>query len=82
MTLRIISHINAEVVAFDIAGSIARQGFQELGITVDDGDRAGRLEGAGCDSFDRMLIVQTLACDLVLVSNETLFDRYGVQRLW
>ena len=73
---------DAEVVALDIAGSIASQGFQELGITVDDGDRAGRLVGPHRDPFDRMLIVQALARDLVLVSNETLFDRYGVQRLW
>ena len=73
---------DAEMVALDVAGSIASQGFQELGITVDDGDRAGRLAGSHRDPFDRMLIVQALARDLVLVSNETLFDQYGVQRLW
>ena len=72
----------AEMVALDVAGSIASQGFQELGITVEDGDRAGRLAGLRCDPFDRMLIAQALVRDLVLVSYETLFDRYGVQRLW
>ena len=34
------------------------------------------------DPFDRMLIAQALTRDLVLVSNETLFDVYGVRRLW
>ena len=34
------------------------------------------------ESFDRMLIAQALTRDLVLVSNETLFDVYGVRRLW
>jgi PIN domain nuclease of toxin-antitoxin system len=29
-----------------------------------------------------MLMAQALAEGLTLVSNETLFDRYGVSRLW
>jgi PIN domain nuclease of toxin-antitoxin system len=29
-----------------------------------------------------MLAAQALLADLVLVSNETVFDRYGVRRLW
>jgi PIN domain nuclease of toxin-antitoxin system len=29
-----------------------------------------------------MLAAQALLADLVLVSNETAFDRYGVRRLW
>ena len=59
--------------------SIAGQGFEELAITVDDGGRAGRLPGLHRDPFDRMLIAQALTRDLVLVSNETLFDVYGVR---
>lgn len=34
------------------------------------------------DPFDRMLIAQALAESLTLISNERLFDRYGVARLW
>ncbi len=34
------------------------------------------------DPFDRMLISQALTEDLTLVSNETLFDQYGIKRLW
>ncbi len=34
------------------------------------------------DPFDRLLIAQALADDLTLVSNEALFDAYGVRRLW
>lgn len=34
------------------------------------------------DPFDRLLIAQALAEDITLVSNETLFDAYGVRRLW
>jgi PIN domain nuclease of toxin-antitoxin system len=29
-----------------------------------------------------MLAAQALLADLTLVSNETVFDRYGVRRLW
>jgi PIN domain nuclease of toxin-antitoxin system len=34
------------------------------------------------DPFDRLLIAQALAEDVALVSNEALFDAYGVRRLW
>jgi PIN domain nuclease of toxin-antitoxin system len=34
------------------------------------------------DPFDRLLIAQALVEDLTLVSNEALFDSYGVRRLW
>ena len=34
------------------------------------------------DPFDRLLIAQALAEDMVLVSNETLFDSFSVKRLW
>ena len=73
---------NAEIVALDIAGAIAGQGFEELAITVDDAGRAGELPGRHRDPFDRMLISQALARNLVLISIETLFDQYGVRRLW
>ncbi len=72
----------AEDVALDVAGCIAGQGFLELPITVRNGGRAGRLPGPHRDPFDRMLIAQALALDLPLVSLETLFDRYGVTRIW
>ena len=71
-----------DVAAFDVAGSIARQGFEELTIGVADAERAGRLPGPHRDPFDRMLIAQALAHDLAVVSVDAVFDRYGVNRLW
>ena len=73
---------SAEAVALDVAGAIVSQGFNELSITVDDAARAGALPGHHRDPFDRMLIAQALSSNLVLVSNEPLFDQYGVRRLW
>ena len=73
---------SATTLARDVPGAIASQGFAELSITVADAVRAGALPGPHRDPFDRMLIAQAQARDLVLVSNETLFDEYGVRRLW
>ena len=73
---------DAADVARDVAACIAGQGFRELPITVADGERAGRLPGPHRDPFDRMIVAQALGADLMLVSNEALFDSYGVRRLW
>ena len=71
-----------EVVAIDVAGCIASQGFEELMINVADAERAGRLPGPHRDPFDRMLVAQALTHDLVIVSIDAIFDHYGVNRLW
>ena len=73
---------SVEDLAIDFRAKVATQGFDELPITVEHGDRAGSLTGFHRDPFDRMLIAQALTDDLTLVSNETLFDQYGVRRLW
>ena len=72
----------AEALAVDIVGAIASQGFEELPVTVAEAARAGALPGPLRDPFDRMLIAQALSRSLVLISNDPLFDRYGVRRLW
>ena len=72
----------AGAMAPDLAGAIADQDFEELPITVQEAARAGALPGPHRDPFDRMLIAQALTRNLVLISNETTFDRYGIHRLW
>lgn len=72
----------ADIVAGDVMAAIDDHGFEPLAITVAHAERAGRLPGPHRDPFDRMLIAQSLAHDLPLVSNESLFDRYGVRRIW
>ena len=73
---------DAAALANDIAGAIAGEGFEELPVTVEDAARAGLLPGPHRDPFDRMLIAQAMSRDLVVVSVESLFDGYGVRRLW
>lgn len=72
----------AAEVAADVAGCVAAQGFEPLAITLRGAARAGRLPGPPRDPFDRMLIARAGARDLVLVSDEALFDGYGVRRPW
>jgi PIN domain nuclease of toxin-antitoxin system len=69
-------------LANDFAGEVAKQGFLPLEITLEQGQHAGALPGNHRDPFDRMLIAQSQAQNLVLVSNELAFDYYGVTRLW
>ena len=71
-----------EAIAVDVAGHIARQGFEELAINVADGERAGRLPGPHRDPFDRMLAAQALARAFSIVSVDPVFDSFGVVRLW
>jgi len=72
----------AVVVAADFSACLSGQGFTPVAITVEHAQRAGSLPGPHRDPFDRMLIAQTQAMEVPLVSNERLFDRYGVRRLW
>ena len=69
-------------VAADVSACILGQSFVPLDITVSHAQRAGDLVSAHRDPFDRMLIAQAQVEDLVLVSNEIIFDQYGIRRLW
>jgi len=69
-------------VAADVAGCVAGQGFSTLDITILHAQRAGRLPGDHRDPFDRMLIAQAQLEDLSLVSDNRVFDTYGVTRFW
>ena len=66
----------------DFEEMFADQDFKELPITVRHAKVAGLLPGPHQDPFDRLLIAQTALENLVLVSNEMAFDRYGTSRLW
>lgn len=69
-------------VAAELEACLTSQGFTGLAITLAHGLRAGGLPGPHRDPFDRMLIAQAQAEDLAMISNETVFDAYGVRRLW
>jgi PIN domain nuclease of toxin-antitoxin system len=49
---------------------------------VRQAERAGALPALHPDPFDRILVAQAQLESLILVGNESLFDRYGIRRLW
>jgi PIN domain nuclease of toxin-antitoxin system len=69
-------------LAVDFAREVRRQGFQALPITLEHGQVAGALVSAHRDPFDRMLVAQAREEKMALVSNETVFDAFGVTRVW
>lgn len=73
---------DAAVLAQNFKTIIADQGFSELPISIQHALRAGGMNIAHKDPFDRLLIAQAQVEDMVLVSNEALFDDFAVNRLW
>lgn len=65
-----------------LENAVLDEGFDSMPVTLRHGELAGGLPLFHKDPFDRMLIAQALSGGLTLVSNERLFDRYGVVRLW
>jgi PIN domain nuclease of toxin-antitoxin system len=61
---------------------IGRQDFEALNISLEHARLAGLLPGEHRDPFDRMLIAQAQIEGVALVSNEELFDHFGIRRIW
>jgi PIN domain nuclease of toxin-antitoxin system len=66
----------------DFSDYLSRDGFFSLPITAEHGLRAGLLPGPHKDPFDRMLVAQSQMEAIPIVSNEQVFDSYGVRRIW
>ena len=66
----------------DFAGYLHGERFEPLPISLEHGVRAGLLPVPHRDPFDRMLIAQAQAENVAIVSNEKIFDGYGVRRVW
>jgi PIN domain nuclease of toxin-antitoxin system len=72
----------AEELAADFGAYLARERFEQLPVSVEHGIRAGLLPGPHRDPVDRMLIAQSQAENLPIVSSDAIFDVYGVRRVW
>ena len=72
----------AGLLAERFEAEAALEGFDLLPIAAREASHAGSLGDKHRDPFDRLLIAQGLLNDLTLVSNEALFDSFGVARLW
>ena len=69
-------------LAVDFGREVRRQGFLPLAISMEHAQVAGALPNHHRDPFDRVLVAQAREERLALVSNEAVFDDYGVPRVW
>ena len=66
----------------DFEEQLAAESFESLPLSAPQTRQVAKLPWHHRDPFDRMLIAQSILEDLVLVSNERVFDSYGARRLW
>ena len=72
----------AAALATNFEAEIGVADAVSLPITLAHAVAAGALDLAHRDPFDRMLIGQALVERVPIVSNEALFERFGVERIW
>jgi PIN domain nuclease of toxin-antitoxin system len=77
-----LGKINALAFVLELSRHTEEEGFAELPISIDHATRAGLLPLHHRDPFDRLLIAQSQALNVPILSVDTLFDRYDVKRLW
>jgi PIN domain nuclease of toxin-antitoxin system len=65
-----------------IPQQIIRNGIELLGIEIEHTAVVSRLPFHHHDPFDRLLIAQALVEQMPVLSADTAFDEYTVQRLW
>ena len=69
-------------LATQFVAQTSARGLLQLPMTAEHGELAGNLLIPHGDPFDRMLIAQAQLERMTLISNEKLFDSFGVVRLW
>jgi PIN domain nuclease of toxin-antitoxin system len=72
----------ATMLARSFEAIIKNEGFVPLSISLRHATLAGGLQMAHKDPFDRFLIAQSLIENVPLVSNERVFDSFGIERFW
>lgn len=65
-----------------VAEQVADNGFQLLPVNFRHVAAVEGLPFHHRDPFDRLLVTQTLAEDLVLVTADSLMSKYGISMLW
>ena len=77
-----LGKLDARQVVSELPRLLFERGFRRLPISVDQALRAGALPRHHRDPFDRMLVAQSQALSFPIVSADTAFDRYGIERIW
>lgn len=79
---RLEKWMESKWLALNFIQSIADEGFLHLPISLEHAALAGSLGIDHKDPFDRFLVAQAQIESLPLVSNEKLFDSFGIERIW
>lgn len=61
---------------------MAAPGYSLLPITNAHAKLAGQMDIDHKDPFDRLLIAQSIIENFALLSNEKIFDSFGIERIW
>jgi PIN domain nuclease of toxin-antitoxin system len=69
-------------MAENVEAAASESGLGTLLISFAHCQLAARLPPHHRDPFDRLLLAQAAIEGMTLISNEVLFDRYGVSRVW
>ena len=66
----------------DFSANLETFNFLAISVSVEDAIRAGLLPGHHKDPFDRLLAAQCQAESIPIISNDKIFELYGVRRIW
>jgi len=77
-----ISKMPPHVLVTDFLLVLRKEAFTFLEIHPLHAIRSGMLPFHHRDPFDRLLAAQSLELGVPLTSIDTIFDRYGVERIW
>jgi PIN domain nuclease of toxin-antitoxin system len=73
---------NGADILDDFEHRVTASGYGMLETSVKHAIRSGSLPRYHKDPFDRLLVAQALDLDLPILSRDTIFDAYGVRRIW
>jgi len=65
-----------------LEAKLVDEGMSVLPISLNHAVKAGGLPLHHKDPFDRMLVAQAQAENLSVISNDAIFEKYGVRRVW
>jgi PIN domain nuclease of toxin-antitoxin system len=77
-----LGKLRAQTLLANWESKLAEEGFSELPIDAGHAIRAGLLPRHHKDPFDRVLVAQAQATGWPIISADSVFEAYGVRRIW
>ncbi|HJX94136.1 MAG TPA: type II toxin-antitoxin system VapC family toxin [Candidatus Acidoferrum sp.] len=77
-----IGKFKSSALVSGFSAELEKEGFLELPISIKHAVRAGMIKAAHKDPFDRMLAAQAQLEGLPILSNDKIFDKLSVRRIW